>query len=268
MGKADKHVDEKAIKLLLSEDFFDPKQVRESYYMGKELSKLQVELFKLQSWVIKENKRVAILFEGRDASGRGGTIRKMIRHMNPRHYRVHALPKPTETEQGQWYFQRYISRLPDPGEIVFFDRSWYNRSLVEPVMGFCKEEQYTEFLEQVPQFEKMINRDGIAIIKFWYELPVDVLEHRLTDMKKNPLRRWKVSTIDEASIQLYDSYSDHRDRMFKETNTKFAPWIHVDARNREKAAMEAIKYVLRALNYDNREDSLTKESGKIVKKIN
>ena len=260
-------IDDKALKMLMADDIFDPATIRASYDFEKMLYKLQVELFKLQSWVIENNQRVCILFEGRDASGKGGTIKKITRYMNPRFYRVLALPKPSNMELGQWYFQRYISRLPNTGEIVIFDRSWYNRAMVEPVMDFCSTEQYKQFMMQVPEFEEMITNDGIYLIKLWYELPMEIQSQKLLEMKKDPLRRWKVSPIDEASLELYDSYSEYRDKMFKSTNTKYAPWVWVDASNVELARLEAIKHILRKVPYADKDESLIKADKKIIKEV-
>jgi len=168
----------------------------------KQLRYLQIELVKLQQWVLKENKRVAVIFEGRDAAGKGGNIRRFMEHLNPRSSRLVALNKPTRVEKGQWYFQRYIKELPNPGEIVFFDRSWYNRAVVEPVMGFCSDQEYNEFLVQVPEFEHMLYEDGLIIIKFWLSISKEEQLKRFDDRNANPLKRWKFSPVDKKGQQL------------------------------------------------------------------
>ena len=169
------------------------KKILNTIRYEKELRLLQVELVNLQQWVVKNNKRIAILFEGRDAAGKGGNIRRFIEHLNPRNKRVVALPKPTDTERGQWYFQRYIKQLPNEGEIVFFDRSWYNRAVVEPVNGFCSDEQYESFMKQLPDFEKMLIDDGIVLIKFWLDITKEEQKERFDERRENPLKHWKIA---------------------------------------------------------------------------
>ncbi len=220
-----------------------------------ELEQLQVELVKLQRWVQETNQRVAIVFEGRDAAGKGGAIRRFIEHMNPRAMRVVALPKPTIEETGQWYFQRYSKQLPNAGEIVFFDRSWYNRAVVEPVMGFCSKSQYKQFLRQVPEFEHMLYEDGITLIKFWFSISKDEQLKRFESRKGNPLKQWKLSPIDEEAQKMWDSYTHYKEVMFSRTHTTFSPWIIVRANTKKTARLESIRYVLSRTEYEGKEES-------------
>ncbi len=222
-----------------------------------ELTKLQIELVKFQRWVQNTNQRVAILFEGRDAAGKGGSIRRFIEHMNPRALRVVALPKPTEEETGQWYFQRYVKQLPNEGEIVLFDRSWYNRAVVEPVMGFCTKEQYKRFMRQVPEFEHMLYEDGITLIKFWFSISKKEQLKRFTSRKGNPLKQWKLSPIDAKAQDLWDRYTQFKEKMFSKTHTTFSPWIIVRANTKKTARLESIRHVLAQSDYDGKDDALT-----------
>lgn len=222
-----------------------------------ELAALQVELVKLQRWVQQTGKRIAILFEGRDAAGKGGTIRRFIEHMNPRAMRVVALPKPTEEERGQWYFQRYSRQLPNAGEIVFFDRSWYNRAVVEPVMGFCTQADYERFMQQVPEFEHMLYEDGVTIIKFWFSISKDEQNARFASRRENPLKQWKLSPIDARAQELWDSYTHYKELMFSRTHTSFSPWVIVRANNKKTARLESIRYVLSLFEYENKEQAGT-----------
>lgn len=226
---------------------------RMDYYI--ELEKLQVELVKLQQWVVKEKKRIAIIFEGRDASGKGGTIRRFTQHIMPRYGRVVALPTPTELEKGQWYFTRYIKELPNPGSLVFFDRSWYNRAVVEPVMGFCTEKQYQEFLRQVPDFEHMIYEDGITLIKFWFSVSKDEQERRFESRNENPLKNWKLSPVDKKAQSLWDDFTHYKEQMFTRTHTNYAPWVIVRADKKLKARLETIRYVLSVIPYEGKDKS-------------
>jgi len=218
----------------------------------KELEQLQIELIKLQQWVMKNNKRVAILFEGRDAAGKGGAIRRFIEHLNPRSMRVVALPKPTEVEMGQWYFQRYINQLPNPGEIVFFDRSWYNRAVVEPVNGFCTNKQYKQFLVQVSDFEHMLYEDGIILFKFWFSISKSEQLKRFNKRKQNPLKQWKISPVDLKAQNLWDKYSHYKEEMFYKTHSSYSPWIIVQANVKKEARLASIRYVLDHIDYKNK----------------
>ncbi len=233
----------------------DKVQVKLDY--EEELKKLQIELVKLQRWIAKNNKRVAVIFEGRDAAGKGGSIRRFMEHLNPRSMRLVALNKPTEVEKGQWYFQRYIKELPNPGEIVFFDRSWYNRAVVEPVMGFCTDDQYKNFLVQVPEFEHMLYEDGVVIIKFWLSISKDEQLRRFNSRNANPLKRWKFSPVDKKGQELWDKYTYYKDEMFSKTHTAYTPWIVVKTNNKKKARVECMRHVLSQFNYDGKETAQT-----------
>jgi polyphosphate kinase 2 len=208
---------------------------------------------KLQRWAQEKNKRVAIIVEGRDAAGKGGTIQRFTEHLNPRAMRVVALPVPTEEERGQWYFQRYIKQLPNRGEIVFFDRSWYNRAVVEPVNGFCTQDQYERFMLQVPEFEHMLFEDGITLIKFWFSISKEEQVRRFSTRAKNPLKQWKLSPIDGRAQKLWDAYTKYKEIMFSRTHTTFSPWVIVKANNKRKARLESMRYVLSSLDYEGRD---------------
>ena len=223
----------------------------------EELKKLQIELVKLQQWIAKKNKRVAVIFEGRDAAGKGGSIRRFMEHLNPRSTRLVALNKPTEVEKGQWYFQRYIKELPNPGEIVFFDRSWYNRAVVEPVMGFCTDDQYKNFLVQVPEFEHMLYEDGVVVIKFWLSISKDEQLRRFNSRNDNPLKRWKFSPVDKKGQELWDDYTFYKDEMFSRTHTAYSPWIVVKTNNKKEARVECMRHVLTQFNYDGKNEAQT-----------
>lgn len=222
-----------------------------------ELKLLQIELVKLQQWIAKNNKRVAVIFEGRDAAGKGGSIRRFTEHLNPRAMRLVALNKPTEVEKGQWYFQRYIKELPNPGEIVFFDRSWYNRAVVEPVMGFCSEKQYKKFLVQVPEFEHMLYEDGVIIIKFWLSISKSEQLRRFNARNQNPLKRWKFSPVDKRGQELWDKYTFYKDEMFSKTHTTYSPWIVVKTNDKKEARVECMRYVLSQFDYDGKDEAKT-----------
>jgi polyphosphate kinase 2 len=222
-----------------------------------ELEELQIELVRLQRSVQLQGRRVALVFEGRDAAGKGGTIRRFIEHLNPRTARVVALPKPTEVEQGQWYFQRYATQLPNPGEIRFFDRSWYNRAVVEPVMGFCDDVQYRMFMQQVPEFEHMLYEDGVELIKFWFSISKSEQAQRFDSRKVNPLKQWKISPVDEKAQEHWDVYTKYKENMFSRSHTTFSPWIIVKANNKKRARLESMRYVLSHLDYEGKEQSST-----------
>ncbi len=221
----------------------------------EELKLLQIELVKLQQWVQKNNKRVAVIFEGRDAAGKGGSIRRFTEHLNPRSMRTVALSRPTEVEQGQWYFRRYIKQLPNPGEIVFFDRSWYNRAVVEPVMGFCTKEQYKQYMVQVPEFEHMLYESGVEIIKFWFSISKDEQQRRFESRLENPLKRWKFSPVDQKGQEMWDDYTYYKEQMFSKTHTSYCPWIVVKTNDKLQARLESIRYVLSKFEYDNKDEA-------------
>ncbi|MDC3195938.1 polyphosphate kinase 2 [Flavobacteriaceae bacterium] len=223
----------------------------------KQLRDLQIELVKLQQWVLKENKRVAVIFEGRDAAGKGGNIRRFMEHLNPRSSRLVALNKPTNVEKGQWYFQRYIKELPNPGEIVFFDRSWYNRAVVEPVMGFCSDKEYNDFLVQVPEFEHMLYEDGLIIIKFWLSISKEEQLNRFNARNNNPLKRWKFSPVDKKGQELWDTYTHYKDEMYSKTHTTYCPWMIIKTNHKKTARLEAMRYVLSSFDYDGKKETST-----------
>jgi len=219
----------------------------------REKYRLQVELLKLQAWVKATGQKVVILFEGRDAAGKGGAIKRLMEHLNPRGARVVALEKPTETERGQWYFQRYVEHLPTAGEIVLFDRSWYNRSGVERVMGFCTQEEYFEFMRQTPEFERSLARSGIHLIKLWFSVSRKEQRRRFKEREAHPLKQWKLSPIDLASLDKWDDYTKAKEAMFFYTDTADAPWIVVKSDCKKRARLNAMRYVLHKLPYTNRD---------------
>ena len=214
---------------------------------------LQVELLKLQAWAKETGQRVVILFEGRDAAGKGGTIKRFMEHLNPRGARVVALEKPTEVERGQWYFQRYVQHLPTAGEIVLFDRSWYNRAGVERVMGFCSDEEYQEFMRQAPQFERQLVRSGVHLIKFWFSVSREEQRRRFKERKAHPLKQWKLSPIDMASLDKWDDYTKAKESMFFETDTADAPWTVIKSDCKKRARLNAMRYVLQKLPYTKKD---------------
>lgn len=221
----------------------------------EELRQLQTELVKLQQWVSKKKMRVAVIFEGRDAAGKGGAIKRFIEHLNPRSMRVVALAKPTEEEKGQWYFRRYIKELPNPGEIVFFDRSWYNRAVVEPVMGFCDKKQYAQFMVQVPDFEHMLYEDGVCLIKFWFSISKDEQKSRFNSRLKDPLKIWKFSPVDLKGQELWEKYTHYKELMFSKTHTNFSPWIIVQTNVKKTARLESIRHVLSMFDYSGKSNA-------------
>ncbi|TAN00248.1 MAG: polyphosphate kinase 2 [Rhizobiaceae bacterium] len=239
-------------KALTSADYpYRHKMPRHDY--EKALKRLQVELVKLQAWMQKNGSRVMALFEGRDAAGKGGTIFALRQYMNPRTARNVALPKPTERESGQWYFQRYVTHFPTEGEFVTFDRSWYNRGVVEPVMGFCTPEQHQRFLEEAPHFERMIVNDGIHFFKFWLDIGQEMQLKRFHDRRHDPLKTWKFSPIDIAGMGRWDAYGAKRDETIRKTHTAFAPWAVVKANDKRRARLAAIRRILLSLPYADRD---------------
>ena len=220
----------------------------------KEKLPLQVELLKLQKWVKENGKKIIIIFEGRDAAGKGGTIRTFMEHLNPRGARVVALEKPNDRELGQWYFQRYVEHLPTRGEMVLFDRSWYNRAGVERVMGFCDQHQYERFMEECPEFERNLVHNGIYIIKFWFSVSRDEQRRRFKERKIHPLKRWKLSPIDVASLSKWDDYTRAKEMMFLNTDTVECPWIVVKSDDKKRARLNAMRYVLHLLPYANKNE--------------
>lgn len=219
----------------------------------KEKFRLQVELLKMQMWVRETGQRVVILFEGRDAAGKGGTIKRFMEHINPRGARVVALEKPSDAERGQWYFQRYVEHLPTAGEIVLFDRSWYNRSGVERVMGFCSDKEYDDFLRQVPEFERHLASSGIHLIKFWFSVSRSEQRRRFEERKLHPLKQWKLSPIDLASLDKWDSYTTAKEAMFFHTDTAEAPWTVVKSDCKKRARLNAMRYILHKVHYTGKD---------------
>ncbi len=214
---------------------------------------LQVELLKLQKWVRDNGEKLVILFEGRDAAGKGGTIKRFMEHLNPRGAKVIALEKPTEREQGQWYFQRYVQHLPTKGEIMLFDRSWYNRAVVERVMGFCTDEEYEIFMKQVPEFEKQLIDSGIHLIKFWFSVSRDEQLRRFKQREAHPLKQWKLSPVDKASLNKWDDYTEAKEAMFYRTDTTESPWIVIKSDCKKRARLNAMRYVLNKLPYTDKD---------------
>lgn len=220
----------------------------------KQLKKLQGELVNLQNWIYENKLRVAVICEGRDAAGKGGSIKRFIEHLNPRAMRVVALSKPTEIEKGQWYFRRYIKELPNPGEIVFFDRSWYNRAVVEPVMGFCTEEQYNQFMVQVSEFEHMLYEDGVIVIKFWFSITKEEQSKRFASRLSNPLKKWKFSPVDKEGQRLWDEYTKYKELMFSKTHTDFSPWMIVKTNDKRLARLESMRFLISKLYFEKKAD--------------
>ncbi|MCP3905342.1 MAG: polyphosphate kinase 2 [Planctomycetes bacterium] len=217
----------------------------------KELIRLQIELVKLQAWIQHTGLRVVVLFEGRDAAGKGGTIKRITQFLNPRHCRVVALPKPTDREQTQWYFQRYVNHLPAAGEFVLYDRSWYNRAGVERVMGFCTVTEYQEFLRACPQFERMLVRSGFMLIKYWFSINPGEQKRRFINRTKNPLKKWKLSTVDTESRRRWVDFSRAKDDVFVHTDTKEAPWYVVNADSKKRARLNCITHLLSLIPYED-----------------
>lgn len=242
---------------IINEKNININKVEKRMFYEEELRFLQIELVKLQQWISKNKKSVAIIFEGRDAAGKGGNIRRFTEHLNPRSSRLVALTKPTEVEKGQWYFRRYIRNLPNPGEMVFFDRSWYNRAVVEPVMGFCTDAQYNKFMVQVPEFEHMLYEDGLILIKFWISISKEEQLSRFNARLETPLKRWKFSPVDKKGQELWDRYTHYKEQMFSKTHTSYSPWIIVQANDKKIARLECIRYVLSQFDYDGKDEALT-----------
>ena len=227
-------------------------KLKNSAYLD-ELRDLQVELLKAQKWVKEEGQKVVILFEGRDAAGKGGSIQRFTENINPRGARTVALPAPNDTEKGQWYFQRYVAHLPTRGEIVLFDRSWYNRAGVEIVMGFCTPGEYGEFFRQAPGFERSLVHSGIHLFKLWFSVSKENQIERFEARKSDPLRQWKFSPVDEASLGKWDDYTRARDAMLMKTDSAEAPWTVINSNEKKRARLEAIRHVVHALDYPHKD---------------
>ncbi|GAA2313953.1 polyphosphate kinase 2 [Streptomyces kunmingensis] len=235
---------------------------RQEYERSKRL--LQIELLKLQKSVRDHGRRVVVLCEGRDAAGKGGTIKRFTERLNPRGARVVALDKPTEREASQWYFQRYVSHLPGAGEIVFFDRSWYNRAGVEPVMGFCTPEQHRQFLQQAPLFEKMLTDDGVVLVKFWFSVSRAEQRTRFAIRQVDPVRQWKLSDTDVASLDLWDAYTRAKVEMFRATDTDHAPWTVVKTNDKRRGRLEAMRHLLLRFDYESRDEDAVGKADPLV----
>jgi len=251
---------------IFSEMRHDPEQIRELFREGRypyknkirraayeqHKQELQVELLKVQNWVKTTGERIVVICEGRDAAGKGGTIKRYMEHLNPRAARVVALEKPTDHERGQWYFQRYVKHLPTAGEMVFFDRSWYNRAGVERVMGFCSSMEYLDFMRQVPDLERMLVRSGIRLFKFWFSVTRDEQERRFKSRTHDPLKQWKLSPIDEESQSMWDEYTEAKEAMFFYTDTPDAPWVVIKSDDKKRARLNCMQHFLSKLDYPDK----------------
>lgn len=237
------------LAILRREPYNVEKALRYTKYL-KKLKRLQVEVIRMQKWAIENNERIIVIFEGRDAAGKGGAIRRITERINPRHMRIVALPKPTEDQLTQWYFQRYVKQLPKAGEIVFFDRSWYNRAVVEPVNGFCTQEQYKVFMNQVNDFERMLLESDIRIVKIYMSITKEEQAKRLEDIKNDPLKQWKMTPVDAKAQELWDEYTKYKQAMFDKTNTNIAPWKVIRGNKKTAARINAIKHLLKSIPYD------------------
>ncbi|WP_313386514.1 polyphosphate kinase 2 [Chishuiella sp.] len=244
------------IDFLVEHNVIKEDKFKEKLAYERELKDLQKDLLELQLQVIKNNKRVLIIFEGRDAAGKGGTISRVTEYLNPKKYRVEALPKPTEKEQGQWYFQRYFEKLPNAGEIVFFDRSWYNRAVVEPVFNFCTKDQYDKFLKQVVEVEQLLQDDGIILIKIFLTITKEEQAKRLQKRKDNELKQWKLGALDEKAQELWDDYSAYIETMFQKTGSEHSPWIEIETDSKKDARLIALKTICAELSNINFSDNI------------
>ena len=237
------------LALLSKEPLNIDRAIRYVDYQRK-LDSLQVELIRLQKWAINNNERIIIVFQGRDAAGKGGAIRRLTERINPRHMRIVALPKPSEDEQSQWYFQRYVEQFPKAGEIVFFDRSWYNRAVVEPVNNFCTKEEYNVFMNQVNDFERMILESGIHLVKIYMSISKKEQAKRFADIKSDPLKQWKMTKLDEKAQLLWEDYTEYKKAMFQKTNTALSPWKIIRANRKTEARINVINHILDRIPYD------------------
>ncbi|MFV2053583.1 polyphosphate kinase 2 [Aliiroseovarius sp. YM-037] len=247
-----------------------PDKIRQAFETGKypytvklskrayeaEKAELQAELLKVQKWVSETGQKFALLFEGRDAAGKGGTIKRFMEHLNPREARVVALNKPTDHERGQWYYQRYIENLPTAGEMVFYDRSWYNRAGVERVMGFCTPGEYLEFMRQTPELERMLARSGVQLYKYWFSVTQEEQRRRFESRKSDPLKRWKLSPIDQASLSKWDDYTEAKEAMFFYTDTADAPWTIIKSNDKKRARLNCMKHFLSTLDYPDKDPKI------------
>jgi polyphosphate kinase 2 len=248
----------------------DPDEIRRAFESGEypyprpmgravyeaEKAKLQAELLKVQIWAQDTGQKFVVLFEGRDAAGKGGTIKRYMEHLNPRYARVVALTKPSDVEKGQWFFQRYIAHLPTAGEMVFYDRSWYNRAGVERVMGFCSPSEYLEFMRQVPDLERMLVRSGIRLSKYWFSVTRDEQRRRFVERETDPLKRWKLSPIDKASLDRWDDYTEAKEAMFFYTDTADAPWVIVKSDDKKRARLNCMRHFLSQIDYPEKDHAV------------
>ena len=239
----------RGLKLFLGEDDMSVSKALRILNYESKLKKLQEELIKMQQWIESEGEKLVVIFEGRDAAGKGGAIRRLTQNLNPREFNVVALPKPTLEEKQQWYFQRYVKNLPRSGQITFFDRSWYNRAVVEPVNKFCSQSEYKVFMNQVNDFEKMLVDSGIRLVKFYFSISKDEQARRFKDIKASPVKKWKFSAVDKVALSLWDDYTNYKKKMFDKTDTEFAPWIVVKANRKMRARVEVIQKLLEIVPY-------------------
>lgn len=239
----------KAYRRILAEKNPDILQILRRLKYERKLRELQIELIKMQSWVVRRKKRLMILFEGREMAGKGSAILSFAQHLNPRNMRIVALPAPGPIQKRQWYFRRYIQAFPLPGEIVFFDRSWYNRAIVEPANKFCTKSKYNKFMSEVNPFEEMIMNDGIQLFKFYFSISKEEQAKRLKEVKKNPLKKWRISKVDLDALDLWDEYTKYKEKMFEVTDRNNSPWIKINADDAYVARIEAIEYILKHVMY-------------------
>jgi len=240
----------KGLLVLLSKEPINIERAIRYVDYQKKLEQLQVELIRLQTWAINKEERIIVVFEGRDAAGKGGAIRRLTERINPRHMRIVALSKPTKDEQSQWYFQRYVEQLPKAGEIVFFDRSWYNRAVIEPVNGFCTQKEYEIFMDQVNDFEKMILQSGIHVVKIYMSISKKEQSKRFEEIKSDPLKQWKMTKLDEKAQYFWDDYTVYKKAMFEKTNTEISPWKIIRANRKTEARINVINHILDSIPYD------------------
>ena len=234
---------------IISDSYPYPTRMRRRRYEARK-AELQVELLKLQNWVKETGQRIVVVFEGRDAAGKGGTIKRFMEHLNPRGATVVALPAPTERERGQWYFQRYVQHLPTRGEIVFFDRSWYNRAVVEPVMGFCTPAETVRFLRDTVLFEDMLINEDLRLFKFWFSVSQEEQLRRVMSRAQDRLKQWKLSDVDRRSLPLWDEFTEAKKLMFAASDTKASPWVVVKSDDKRRARLNCMRFVLRSFDYD------------------
>ena len=239
----------KAYSMILSQKNPDIPGILKQIKYEKRKTELQIELIKMQNWIVTRNKRLMIIFEGRELAGKGSAILEFAEHLNPRNMRIVALPAPTPRQKRQWYFRRYIQEFPQPGEVVFFDRSWYNRAMIEPVNGFCTKSKYNKFMLEVNPFEEMIMNDGIQLIKFYFSISKEEQKRRLDLVKKNPLKKWTISKVDLDSLKLWDKYTEYKERMFEITDRNNSPWIKIEADDALSARIQSMEYVLSQVMY-------------------